>query len=168
MQLAQINVARLLHALDDPRIAEFVDNLDRVNALAERSEGFIWRLKDETGNATGIEFDADPRVIVNMSVWETIEALEAFAYKTMHRRFVQRRKEWFELFGAAYVALWWVEDGHRPDPAEGRHRLAHLDAYGPSPNAFTFKKRFGPDVVAAPLGPVGEDVAAGEPFRSCG
>jgi len=168
MQLAQINVARLLHALDDPRIAEFVDNLDRVNALAEGSEGFVWRLKDETGDGATIAFEDDPRVIVNMSVWHSIEALETFAYQTMHRRFVQRRKEWFELFGAAYVALWWVEDGHRPDATEGRLRLAHLDRYGPSPYAFTFKKRFGPDVEALPLGPVGDDIGSSERFRSCG
>lgn len=168
MQLAQINVARLLHSLDDPRIADFVDNLERVNVLAERSAGFVWRVKDETGNATNIAFDADPRVIVNMSVWFSVEALETFAYKTVHRRFVQRRKEWFELFGAPYVALWWVENGHRPDPAEGRRRLAHLGRYGPSPHAFTFKTRFGPDVDAAPLGPVGDEIAPGEPFRSCG
>ena len=168
MQLAQINVARLLHALDDPRIAEFVDNLDAVNALAESSDGFVWRLKDDTGNATQIAFDEDPRVIVNMSVWETVEALETFAYKTSHRRFVQRRKEWFSLFGAPYVALWWIEDGHWPNPIEGRRRLAHLGQYGPSPYAFTFKKQFGPDVEALPLGPVGEDIGTSEPFRSCG
>lgn len=167
MQLAQINVARLLHPVDDPRISEFVDNLDRINALAERSEGFVWRLKDDTGNATGIAFDEDPRVIVNMSVWESVEALEAFAYKTVHRRFVQRRKEWFGQFGAAYVALWWVDDGCRPDPAEGHRRLAHLETYGPSPYAFTFKTRFEPGASAAPLGPVGDGIA-GEPFRSCG
>lgn len=167
MQLAQINVARALHDLADPRMAEFVDNLDGVNALAEASEGFVWRLKDDTGNATGIAFDADPRVIVNMSVWATIEALEAFAYRTMHRRFVQRRKQWFELFGAPYVALWWVEPGHRPTPAEGRLRLSHLGQYGPSPFAFTFKKRF-PASAAAPLGPVADTIVPDEPFRSCG
>jgi heme-degrading monooxygenase HmoA len=168
MQLAQINVARLLYGQDDPRLADFIDNLDRVNALAEGSEGFLWRLKDETGNATQIAFDDDPRVIVNMSVWESVEALEAFAYKTVHRRFVQRRKEWFSLFGAPYVALWWIEDGRWPDALEGRRRLAHLGQYGPSPYAFTFKSRFGADVDALPLGPVDGDSAPGEPFRACG
>lgn len=168
MQLAQINVGRLLHSIDDPRIADFVDNLDRVNAVAERSEGFVWRLKDETGNATQIAFGDDPRVIVNMSVWQSVEALEAFAYRTIHRRFVQRRKEWFAPFGAAFVALWWVEDGAMPVTAEGRRRLAHLNQYGPSPYAFTFKARFGADVDAVPLGPLGGDIASGEPYRACG
>ena len=96
MHLAEINVARLRYPLDDPRVADFVDNLDAVNALAERSEGFIWRLKDESGNATQIAAYDDPMIIVNMSVWRSAEDLHAFAYRTVHRRFVQRRKEWFE------------------------------------------------------------------------
>lgn len=167
MQLAQINVGRVLFALDDPRMAGFVDNLDRINAVAERSEGFVTRLKDETGNATQIAFHADPRVIVNMSVWASVEALEEFAYKTVHRRFVQRRKEWFAPFGAPFVALWWVEDGYAPDPANGQRRLSHLERYGPSPYAFTFKTRFEPAAGILPLGPVSNDMGP-EPFRSCG
>ena len=115
MQLAEINVARLRYPLDDPRVAEFVANLDRVNALAEASPGFVWRLKDEAGNATQIRAYDDPLIIVNMSAWASAEELYKFAYQTMHRRFVQRRKEWFDLFGAAYLALWWIEDGRYPD-----------------------------------------------------
>ena len=92
MQLAEINVARLRYPLDDPRVAEFVANLDRVNALAERSPGFVWRLKDEAGNATQIRAYDDPLIIVNMSVWSSIETLYEFAFATMHRRFMQRRK----------------------------------------------------------------------------
>ena len=115
MHLAQINVGRLLHPLDDPRMADFVDNLDKINALAEASEGFVWRLKDETGNATSIAAYDDPAIIVNMSVWTSPEALYAFAYQTAHRRFVQRRKEWFQLFDGPYLALWWVGEGAIPD-----------------------------------------------------
>ena len=114
MHLAQINVGRLLHPLDDPRTAGFVDNLDKVNAVAEASDGFLWRLKDETGNATQIAAYDDPLMIVNMSVWTSIEALYEFAYQTVHRRFVQRRKEWFGLYGRPYLALWWIDEGRLP------------------------------------------------------
>jgi hypothetical protein len=166
MQLAEINVARLLHPLDDPRVAEFVANLDRVNALAEASSGFVWRLKDEAGNATQIRAYDDPLVIVNMSVWSSVEALHVFAYRTTHRRFVQRRKEWFALFGSVSLALWWVADGHHPDVGEGRRRLAHLERFGPTPYSFTFRRLFPEDAGAAPVGAVeGKD---GEAWRLCG
>src|ERR1700692_5035852 len=148
MQLAEINVARLRYPLDDPRVAEFVANLDRVNALAEGSRGFFWRLKNEAGNATQIRAYADPLIIVNMSVWSSIETLYEFAYKTMHRRFVQRRKEWFALFGAAYLALWWIAEGRYPDVGKGRRRLAHLERFGPTPHAFNFLRPFAPDAEA--------------------
>ncbi len=168
MHLAQINVGRLLHPIGDPRIAEFVDNLDAVNALAEASPGFVWRLKDDSGNATGISAYDDPTIIVNMSVWETPEALYEFAYKTVHRRFVQRRKEWFQLFGAQYVALWWVAEAHMPDVREGRRRLAHLERFGPTAWSFTFRKLFPPTPDAEPLGDLGDARAAPETYRLCG
>ncbi len=168
MHLAEINVARLRHPLDDPRIAEFVDNLDRVNALAEASEGFVWRLKDEAGNATQIRAYDDPSIIVNMSVWASPEALHAFAYKTMHRRFVQRRKDWFELFDGPYLALWWVEKGRFPDVAEGRRRLAHLECFGPTAWSFNFRKPFPPVADARPLGEVGDGRAHPAAYRVCG
>lgn len=168
MHLAEINVARLRYPLDDPRIADFVDNLDRVNALAEQSDGFIWRLKDESGNATQIAAYDDPLIIANISVWTSVEALYEFAYKTMHRRFLQRRKEWFDLFGAAYLALWWVEEGRFPEVAEGRRRLAHLERFGPTGYAFNFRRPFPATGDAAPLGDVGDGRAAPESYRSCG
>ena len=168
MNLAEINVARLLHPLADPRIAEFVDNLERVNALAELSPGFVWRLKDETGNATQIAAYDDPLIIVNISVWTSPEALYDFAYRTMHRRFVQRRKEWFDLFGAAYLALWWTEEGRFPDVADGQRRLAHLERFGPTAHAFNFRKPFPATEDAHPLGDVGDGRAAPESYRSCG
>lgn len=168
MHLAQINVGRLLHPIDDPRIAEFVDNLDSINALAERSPGFVWRLKDESGNATDIAAYDDPQVIVNMSVWESVDALFAFAYQTVHRRFVQRRKEWFAPFGSAYVTLWWIEEGTVPEVAEGQRRLVHLERFGPTAYAFSFAKRFPPVPDAVPLDGASDGTGSPERFRSCG
>ena len=168
MHLAQINVGRLLHPIDDPRLADFVDNLDAINALAEASPGFVWRLKDESGNATAISAYGDPAVIVNMSVWTSPEALNAFAYQTAHRRFVQRRKEWFDLFGAPYLALWWVDQGVHPTVIEGRQRLEHLTRFGPTPYAFTFRTPFAA-TRAAPLAPPADLEAGGAAeYRSCG
>lgn len=168
MHLAEINVARLRYPLEDPRIADFVDNLDTINALAERSDGFVWRLKDDSGNATAIAAYDDPRVIVNMSAWRSPEALYTFAYKTVHRRFVQRRKEWFDLFDGPFLALWWIEEGAWPDAVEGRRRLAHLQSVGPTAYAFTFQKLFEPQADIRPLVEPGDGAIASEPFRSCG
>ena len=168
MHLAEINVGRLLRPLTDPRTADFVDNLDAINALAEESPGFVWRLKDESGNATQIAAYDDPLIIVNLSVWASVEALYEFAYKTAHRRFVQRRKEWFDLFGAAYLALWWIEDGHRPEIGEGQRRLAHLERFGPTAHAFNFRKPFPATGDAMPLGDIGDGRAPPESYRICG
>jgi Domain of unknown function (DUF3291) len=168
MHLAQINVGRLLHPITDPRIADFVNNLDAINALAESSPGFVWRLKDDgSNNATAISAYEDPTILMNMSVWRSPETLYEYVYKTMHRRFVQRRKEWFELFGAQYVALWWVEEGHIPTPNEGQRRLAHLERFGPTAYSFTFRKLF-PAASAEPLGDIGDGRAAPESYRICG
>jgi hypothetical protein len=168
VHLAQINIGRLLYPLDDPRVADFVANLDPVNALAEASPGFVWRLKDDTGNATHISGFDDPTILLNMSVWTSPEALYEFAYRTVHRRFVQRRKEWFELFGATYMALWWVEEGVIPSVGDGRVRLGHLERFGPTTYAFTFRKLFPPTPDAAPLGEVGDGRGSPEAYRSCG
>lgn len=167
MHLAQINVGRILHPIDDPRMADFAGNLDAINALAEASPGFVWRLKDDSGNATGIAAYEDPSVLVNMSVWTGVEALHGFAYQTAHRRFVQRRKEWFHLFDAPYLALWWIEEGHVPTPQEGRARLDHLTRVGPTAYAFTFRKTFPPSP-AAPVVAPGETPLDGTPWRICG
>ncbi|MCB1502080.1 MAG: DUF3291 domain-containing protein [Bauldia sp.] len=168
MHLAQINIGRLLYPIDDPRLGDFVDNLDAINALAEASPGFVWRLKDDSGNATAINAFDDPAIIVNVTVWTSPEALHAFAYQTAHRRFVQRRKEWFHLFGAPYLALWWVDAGDMPTATEGRERLEHLTRFGPTPYAFTFRTPF-PATKAAPLAdPIDRDPGQGEAWRSCG
>lgn len=168
MQLAEINVARLRFPRNDPRVAEFIDNLDAVNALAERSPGFVWRLKDDSGNATQISAYDDPLIIVNMSVWISPEALYEFAYKTLHRRFVQRRKEWFELFGAQYLALWWIEDGRYPEVSDGQRRLAHIERHGPTAWSFNFRRLFPASPGAAPLDEIADVRAAPETYRLCG
>lgn len=168
MELAQINIGRILHPLDDPRMAGFADNLAAVNALAEASPGFVWRLKDESGNATAIPAYADPAIIVNMSVWSSPEALHAFAYRSGHRDFVRRRMEWFAPFAAPYLALWWVAEGHRPDVAEGRERLAHLARMGPTAHAFNFRRLFPPLPAEPPVTPEARAEPAEPRWRSCG
>jgi hypothetical protein len=134
--LAQLNVGRLRYDLDDPRLVDFIDNLARVNAIAERSEGFVWRLKDETGNATNIRAFDDPRMAVNMSVWESVEALEKYVWQTVHKRFYGRRTEWFEHLDRPYFVMWWVKAGHRPTIEEALGRLDHLRVHGSSEHAF--------------------------------
>jgi len=142
--IAQINIARLRYDRDDPRAADFFDNLDRINALADQSEGFVWRLMDEEGNATGIDAFDDPGIIINMSVWQSVDVLKAFAYQTVHHRFVRRRTEWFIPAAGPSLALWWVAAGQNPAAQEGRRRLEYLTQNGPSPHAFTFSCLFDP------------------------
>jgi hypothetical protein len=133
--LAQFNIARIKYPLDDPRMAEFVGNVARVNALANGIEGFVWRLADASGNAMNMQVYGDPRVLPNLTVWENVEALERFVWKTVHGRFYGRRAEWFEYIETPLV-LWHVPAGHRPPMAEGVERLEHLKAHGPSDHAF--------------------------------
>jgi hypothetical protein len=140
--LAQINVGRLLAPRCDPRVTPFFEALDRVNALAEGSPGFVWRLQSETGNATDIQTTSDPLFIVNMSLWRDAEALFDFVYRSGHTPEMARRREYFQRFEGAYQALWWVPAGHVPDIDEGLSRLWRLDRYGPTRDAFTFKMRF--------------------------
>jgi heme-degrading monooxygenase HmoA len=140
--LAQVNIARALAPLDDPLLAAFVAQLDAINALADASPGFVWRLQTDDGNATSIRAYDDERIIVNMSVWDSLEALTAFVYVSAHRAVMRRRREWFARFDGPYMALWWVPAGHLPDVAEARERLNHLRAHGPTPFAFSFQQPF--------------------------
>ena len=140
--LAQINVGRLIAPLDDPRIAGFVERLDEINALAERRPGYVWRLQSDSGNATDILVSDDPRFIVNMSVWEDLESLFAYVYKTDHSKVMAQRRRWFEKPAGAFMALWWVPAGHLPSVEEGLRRVALLDRRGPTAKAFTFKVAF--------------------------
>ena len=143
-QLAQINIARSVAPTDAPAMAEFMAALDPINALAESSPGFVWRLRDDSGNATSIHVFDDDLIIINMSVWESIDALFQFVYSSSHVEYFRRRREWFERFPTSYLALWWVPAGHIPTIDEAKERLEHLDAHGPTPLAFTFKQRFDP------------------------
>lgn len=133
--LAQFNVARTKYPLDDPRMVEFVDNVALVNGLAEQIDGFVWRLKDDSGNAMGMTVYDDPRILPNLTVWRDGKALERFVWQTLHRRFYGRRQQWFEPIETPLV-LWWVPEEHRPSLTEGVARLDHLRAHGPSDYAF--------------------------------
>jgi hypothetical protein len=140
-QIAQINVGRLVAPLDDPEIAGFVEELEPVNALAEQSEGFIWRLQSDAGNATDIAYSEDPLVIVNMSVWTSIEALQSYVYASRHLEVFKQRRSWFEKMETPHYCLWWVPAGHRPTVAEGRQRLESYQQRGATEFAFWFSQR---------------------------
>jgi hypothetical protein len=149
--LAEINIGRLRAPVGDPMIADFVANLDRINALAEASPGFVWRLTGEGNDATDIKPDpTDEMMAVNMSVWENPAALGAFVYRSDHLPIMRRRHEWFEKM-ELYMALWWVPVGHRPTVAEGMAKVETLRRLGPTAEAFTFKTPFpAPDADEAP------------------
>ena len=157
--LAQVNVGRLLAPLDSPRLADFVAGLDPVNAVADAAPGFVWRLQTEDGNATAVRAfgqdaeGADGGILVNMSVWESVEALGAYVYGEAHRAVLRRRREWFEQMKDAYAALWWIPRGHIPPVREAEDRVRHLRAHGPTPYAFTLRTHFPPPggSAAAPL-----------------
>ncbi|HEX5215520.1 MAG TPA: DUF3291 domain-containing protein [Vicinamibacterales bacterium] len=142
MHLAEINVARLRAPLTDPRLADFVAHLDAINALAEDSPGFVWRLKAEAGAPSSyIKFSDDELTIVNMSVWTSIDALFAYVYRSGHGEIYRNRRTWFEPLANPFV-LWWIAEGDVPSIDEGRRRLEMLAHLGPTPDAFTFKTRF--------------------------
>jgi Domain of unknown function (DUF3291) len=140
--LAQVNIARLIAPIDDPRIAEFVAQLEPINALADGAPGFVWRLKSESGNATDVAYNDDPFIIVNMSVWESVQALRDFAYRSDHVRVFRDRAKWFEKMDKPNYCLWWVPAGHIPTVAEGRERLEHYQRHGSTPYAFWFSQQF--------------------------
>ena len=140
-ELAQLNIAQMKTPLDAPEMADFIANLDRINALAEAAPGFIWRLTGDDDNATSIR-PFGPNTLVNMSVWRDVQTLSDYVYKTVHVEIMKRRKEWFERMPEAYNVLWWVPSGHRPDEYEAMQRLQTLRAMGPTDKAFTFKQPF--------------------------
>lgn len=143
-RLAQVNLARPLEPLDSELLREFVEALDSVNAVADGAPGFVWRLQTDEGNATSVRAMDDDSLIVNMSVWESIDALRAFVYSTpAHLAVMRRRREWFERL-ETHLALWWVPAGHLPTVAEAEERVTLLSAIGPSPDAFTFRRHFPP------------------------
>ena len=150
--IAQINVGRLVAPNGDPRVRPFFDALDRVNALADASPGFVWRLQDEAGNATAIQVTPDPLFIINISVWTDPDSLFDFVYRSAHTPEMGRRREYFGRFEGAYQALWWVPAGTIPTVNDGLSRLWYLDRFGPSAHAFTFKTRYPvPGLVEPPV-----------------
>ncbi len=141
--LAQINIAKMLAPLDSPIMADFVSNLEGINQLAEASEGFVWRLKDDTNdNATSIKIYDDEFLLVNMSVWRDVDSLFKYAYQSSHVEIFKRRREWFEKISQMHFALWFVREGHQPSVEEATQRLDYLRTHAETPYAFSFKKRF--------------------------
>ena len=140
--LTQVNIGRLRAPLDDPIMEGFRSQLDPINALADRSPGFVWRLQTEDGNATSIRPFADERMAINMSVWESLEALQQFVHRSAHIGPLRDRKEWFEPIDGPILALWWIPAGHVPTVAEALERLEHLKEQGPTVYAFTFRTPF--------------------------
>ena len=140
--LAQLNIATAIDDIDSPTMAPFVALLDEIIALAEASDGFVWRLDDEIDSVPSISIYDDPRVIVNMSVWEDLSTLQDYVYKSAHTQVMARRREWFLAMKEAYHVLWWIEAGVDPTLVEAKERLDHLRLHGPSEFAFTFKSPF--------------------------
>jgi hypothetical protein len=143
--LAQVNIGRTKAPLDDPAMAGFVARLDEINALADRSPGFVWRLQGEEGNATYLRPYDDDRILFNMSVWRGLGDLRNYVYHTAHAELLRHRQDWFEKFDGVSVALWWVPAGHLPSVEEAKDRLQRLAEHGPTPAAFTFRTSFPPD-----------------------
>jgi hypothetical protein len=152
--LAQYNIAWLVAPLDDPRQADFQANLDPINQLAEATPGFVWRHQSADGNSTSVRVRNDPRILINFSVWESVESLFEYAFHSKHVEVFRRRREWFDHDEEPYAVLWWIPEGHIPSVAEAEERLALLKQHGPTDHAFTFKQRFpapaDPPVTASP------------------
>jgi hypothetical protein len=149
--LAQVNIARARAPIDSPVMAGFVALLEEINALAERSPGFVWRLQTEAGDATALRPYEDDRVLVNLSVWSGIDELKTYVYRSAHSAVMRRRREWFERFDGFYLALWWVPAGHLPTVEEAKQRLRRLELAGPGPDAFTFAQVFPPPGGSLPV-----------------
>lgn len=152
--LAQANIARLKEPIDSPTLAGFVTELDPVNALADGSPGFVWRLQSDEGNATSIRAFDDDRIIVNISVWTSLEALRAFVFEGRHLDVLRRRREWVEKLDGVSTALWWVRPGTIPTVEDAKAKLALLAERGSSTEAFTFREPFAPPSAEPSMAPV--------------
>jgi hypothetical protein len=151
-ELAQLNIAMMKEPLDSPRMADFVANLERINALAENAPGFVWRLQTEDGDATALRpFGED--LLVNMSVWEDVASPRNFVYKSAHVEIMRRRQEWFESMSEAFQVLWWVPKGHRPTVGEAKAKLDRFRQHGATPDAFDFRRAFPAPDAAQPRAP---------------
>ena len=140
--LAQLNIATALASMDSGVMKDFAENLERINGIGEASPGFVWRLKDDSGDATSIQVYDDPNILVNLTVWQDADALKYFLFKTDHAQFLKRKKEWFKPVREANYVLWWVPVGHIPNVLEAKAKLEYLREHGDSPQAFSFKKLF--------------------------
>ena len=140
--LAQINIARMLALIDDPIMQDFVTQLPPINALADESLGFVWRLQSDSGDATSIQVYDDDMIIINLTVWGNPDALREYVYKSAHSGVMRDRRRWFEKFDGPYYAMWWIPAGHIPSPEDGKERLEHLRQHGDSAYAFSFKHVF--------------------------
>ena len=150
-ELAQFNIGVIKAPMDSPAMAGFAANLERINALAEATPGFVWRLQTDAGDATAIRPFDDENMLVNMSVWRDVESLNGYVYRSEHVELMRRRREWFEPMKDAYLVLWWVPKGHRPSVAEGIAKLDLLRRQGPTADAFTFRSAFpAPGASASP------------------
>lgn len=138
MHLAEFNIAEARYELDDPRMADFVSNIERINGIAERMPGFVWRLKDEPEGAMAAAWDGNTRLVDNLSVWESPETLVDFAFRTVHKQIYERRADWFPLLESHHFVMWWIDPGHTPTREEAQAKLEHLNASGPTPDAFTW------------------------------
>ncbi len=143
MHLAELNLARLKHPIGDPRVAEFVDNLTRVNEAGKRMPGFVWILENEAGTATDFRVDDDPQLLVNLTIWESAADLRRFVFGPVHAHFMDRRHLWLDALKGVQVVFWHVEPGAQPTLDEAIARLTHLRAHGPSDYAFTWAEAFG-------------------------
>jgi Domain of unknown function (DUF3291) len=152
-QLAQVNLGIIRGPMDSPVMAEFAASLARINALAEATPGFVWRLQTEAGDATAIRPFDDPNTLINMSVWRDLESLRRYVYHSAHVEIMRRRREWFERMPEAYLALWWVPRGHRPAISEAVTRLQALRSKGPHREAFTFREAYPPPDAPQPEEP---------------
>jgi hypothetical protein len=140
--LAQLNIAKAKGAMESPVMQGFVDRLDEINALADQAPGFIWRLQTEEGNATAIQAFDDPMLLVNISVWESVDALKHYVYRSLHLELLKERDQWFHKMADSHQVLWWLPAGHIPTVAEAKQRLESLRRIGPSEFAFTFARPF--------------------------
>ena len=139
--LAELNVGRLLAPTDDPRVAEFMSALDKVNGLGKRMPGFVWMMEgsgEPNTGSTDAKIDGDPQFVSNLTVWEDVQTLEAFVFKTVHRQFYERRSEWFEVLDRMHFVMWWVPQGHKPTLEEALARLKHRQTHGDSDYAFSW------------------------------
>ncbi|HAA27533.1 MAG TPA: DUF3291 domain-containing protein [Cyanobacteria bacterium UBA8553] len=146
--LAQINIALMKASLEDPMMFEFAAALDEVNAIADHTPGFIWRLQTSSGNATNIRAYPDPRMLVNVSVWQSVEQLKTYVYRSLHGDFFVRRRNWFEKYQGEHFTMWWIPVGSLPTVEEGKAKLEYLALHGDSPESFTFAKPYPPPVIS--------------------